>query len=115
MIIATSAEGLGRKLEYFKSTLRKLKEKGVKIRVAAPLESNGKELSELRDLAQVKHLDKLTARFILVDDREILFMVSDDKTVHESYDTGVWVDTPFFVRTFGSMFNTTWNDLKSKK
>ncbi len=106
--IATTQEGILRKGKRFKSLLAKLNEDGVKIRIAVPSSANVP--AELKAIAKVKNLDKLSTRFVLVDDREVLFMIADDKDAHETIDTGVWVNTPFFAKAFSTMFNNTWNN-----
>ena len=110
VIISTTAQGLQRKAKRFKSILQKLAEKGVQIKIAAPNSNgNNNHVSELKNIAKIKNIEKLNSRFIIIDDSEMLFMVTDDITVHESYDTAVWVNTPYFVKAFVSMFNQVWN------
>ena len=109
VIIVTTSEGLQRKLEYFKTTLRKMKNK-VNIKIAAPLKDQktinaAKELSEY---AKVKDID-INARFVIVDGKEIVFMVKNDKNMHESSDLGIWVSTEFFGNTLKDMFDNLWN------
>src|SRR3989339_823937 len=55
VIIVTTAEGLARKVEHMKTTLRKLKQQKVNIRIAAPLKTqNAKDAAlELKDIANV--------------------------------------------------------------
>ncbi len=114
VVIVTSAQGMQRKAKRYKSIFRKLAEKGVKIRLVAPLVNgnNGKDMNEIKDIVEIRHSDKLKGRFIIVDNKEMVFMISDDKTVHESYDTAVWVNTPFFTQSFNELFESTWKTLK---
>lgn len=111
VIISTTAQGLQRKAKKFKSILSKLAEKGVQIKIVAPLQNsnNNSNVSEVKSIAKIKSIDKLNTRFVIVDETEMLFMVTDDVTVHESYDTAVWINTPYFVKSFVNMFNTVWN------
>jgi hypothetical protein len=39
-------------------------------------------------------------------------MLMDDKNVHENYASGVWIDTPYFVKNFQSMFDNEWKSMK---
>ena len=108
VVISTTSKGLVRKTEMLKSALKKLKSKNVKIRIAAPLSKEGKDvINDFKGLAEVKDLD-LNARFVLVDGKELMFMVMNDENVHESYDVGVWVDTPYFTSALEKMFNNHW-------
>ena len=114
--IMTTADGFVRKADKFKNLLKKLSEKGIKIRIAAPVSKESKKLLEsLKDVAQIKHIDSIKARFLLVDEKELLFMVTDDKEVHESYDTAVWVNTPYFANALNTMFEATWQTLSAPK
>jgi len=110
VFIATTTEGISRKLEYMKSTFRKLSNKKVKIKIAAPLKSDkAKEAAkELSEYADVKDVD-VNARFVIVDGKDLMFMVGNDKTTHESADVGIWVNTPFFAGALRTMFDFVWN------
>ncbi len=109
VMISTTADGIVRKLEYMKSTLRKLKQNKIKVRIAAPLktEKSKSAAKELGEFADVKDLD-LKSRFIIVDNKNLVFMVTNDKDTHESADVGVWVNTPFFATSLASMFDSAW-------
>ena len=110
--LVTTGKGLVRKAEALRSTLEKLKKKNVKIRVAADLNKSsmnaGRDLSKV---AEVRHVNKLGARFCVVDGQNLMFMVMDDENVHPSYDIGVWVNTPFFANALESMFDMALKDM----
>lgn len=111
--IMTTPTGLARKTEEFKRLFKNLKDKGVKIRVLTQITEDVKDtLKDLKNIAEVKHVEKLTGRFVIVDGKQIIFMVEHDKNVHESYDTGVWANSPYFAAAMEHMFNTTWSTLK---
>lgn len=108
VLIVTTGDGLARKLEYMKSTFRKLKQQKVDIKIAAPLKSDiaknaAKELSELAKVYDIN----MNARFVLVDGKELVFMVKEDKNLHESADIGIWASTPFFAQALKDMFEST--------
>lgn len=109
--IMTSHEGLLRKTQHMKKTLKKLADKGVTIKVLVH-NSKDKELdvllNELKGIVDVKTVQNMNARLIIVDDQYILFMLTDDKDVHPSYDVGVWVKTPYFANTLKEMFEQMW-------
>ena len=109
--IMTTAKGLQRKSEILVPLLKKFK--NVKVRIAAPITKDNKDTVEiLRKYADVRNIDKVNARFCVVDGKELLFMMMEDDKVHESYDTGVWVDTSYFASALEQMFNLTWESLK---
>jgi len=112
VVVMTTEKGLLRKKELLKSAAKKMK--NVKIRIAAPLISKEakKAAEDLKKIADIRHIDKLSARFCMIDGKETLFMMMDDEKVHESYDTAVWVDSPYFTKALESLFNQTWDGLQ---
>ncbi len=113
--LMTTAQGLLRKADSLRSTFEKLKKRGVKVRIAAPL---GKEstqaLKDLRGLAEIRHADN-SARFCIVDGKELIFMVLNDKDVHPTYDLGIWVNSPFFANTMEGLFDHAWKNMKPSR
>ncbi|MBW3019503.1 hypothetical protein KY329_04955, partial [Candidatus Woesearchaeota archaeon] len=114
--IMTTPQGLMRKVEGLKPVFEKLKKKGVKIRIAAPLTKDTKmAIKDLGNLAEVRNATDTTARFCIVDGKELVFMVLDDKEVHPTYDVGIWVNTPFFAQALEGMFNNAWKGMPRAK
>lgn len=110
--IITSEEGLNRKFEALKETFEKARKKGVKIRVAAPItKKNFKAAKDLSKHAEVRHSSGLDSRFAVIDGKELLFMVLNDKEIHSSYDLGIWINTPFFANTVEKMFDESWEKM----
>jgi len=114
VVIVTSAKGLMRKVEALKPELEKLKKKNVKIRIAANITKDAvKAAQDISKLADVRVMDKINARFAIVDGKDLMFMVMGDDDVHPSYDIGIWVKTPFFANALENMFEVTWKNLPS--
>ena len=110
--IMTTSDGLIRKVEGLKPVLEKVAKRGVKIRIAAPITKEGlKAAKEVEGIAEVR-VAKTTARFIVIDGKELMFMVMDDKEVHPTYDIGIWVNTPFFASALEELFELAWGDMK---
>ncbi|MBI2141873.1 hypothetical protein HYU15_00090 [Candidatus Woesearchaeota archaeon] len=116
--IMTSMEGLLRKKAAFYRALKKAKDRGVKVTIAAPLSNVSgvsqearKDISDLKELCELKHTN-LKARFCIIDSNQMVFMVTDDKESmvtddkesNPDFDTGIWVTTPFFTSAFEKMF-----------
>src|SRR3989339_166570 len=75
--IMTTTQGLIRKIEGFKPTFEKLKKRGVKIRIAAPLtKETAAAVKDMSGVAEVRSIDA-KARFVIVDGKEIIFMIMD--------------------------------------
>jgi len=115
IIICTTDKGLLRKAEGLKPTLEKLKKSGVKIRIAAPATKENKSaFNDLKGIAELRQTNN-RARFVIVDGKEMVFMVLDDKDVHPNYDVGIWVNSPFFAGTVERLFESSWKAMKPVK
>ena len=80
--IMTTTEGLLRKIEGLKPVFEQLKKRGVKVRIAAPLNKEAiPAIKDLGSVAELRHTDA-RARFILVDRKEILFMVVEKTAIY---------------------------------
>ncbi len=101
VIISTSKTGLKRKLDLFSTILDKLSKKGVNIKIASP------EIEGFDTSAELKSFENFDARFILVDGKELLFMLNGDEA-RDMADMGVWINSPYFVNAMSSMFDAAW-------
>jgi len=116
VFLMTTANGLERKHKSLKKTLKKLSERGVKIKIATPIEKNSSKLvEELSKMAELRNINHINARFCVIDDKDLWFMAMDDKDVHPSYDFGIWIKTPTFASAMSKMFDAVWKDLKPVK
>jgi len=107
--IVTTADGLNRKLEALMPALEKAKKRGVIIRIAAPITSdNIKIAKEISKFAEVRNMQKVRARFAVVDSKQLVFMLLDDDKVHPNYDAGVWINTEFFANALENIFDNSW-------
>ena len=114
--IMTTSQGFLRKVEGFKPVFEKLKERGVKIRIAAPMNEETKKAAKvLHGVAEVKEAKDIEARFIVVDSNEIVFMVMNDQEVHPTYDIGIWINTPFFAGAVENLFEVAWKGMEEIK
>lgn len=111
--IITTEEGLSRKLEALMPSLEKCKKRGIKIRIAAPINSNNlKVAKEFKKVAEVRILEKMKARFVIIDSNQLMFMLLDDEKFHPNYDIGVWINTEFFALALEQLFDLAWRDMK---
>ena len=114
--LVTTAEGLSRKLEVLLPSLEKAKKRGVKIRIAAPITAENKKVAkDLSKVAEVKDIQDLNARFMVVDSEQLMFMLLNDNEVHPSYDIGIWLNTEFFAQALESLFELAWKNFKPIK
>lgn len=103
IIMNISETGLKRKLRSFSRLLEKASKKGVKIKVGV----RGKINFNVPKHMEVRK-SNINARFCIVDGKEILFMLSDDKEINANNDAGVWVNTEFFTSAIQNFFENEW-------
>jgi len=114
--IVTTAEGLNRKLEVLMPSLEKAKKRGVKVRIAGPINANNMKVAkDFSKVGEVRSMEKMAARFIIVDSEQLLFMLLNDDNVHPNYDVGVWINTEFFAQTLEQLFELAWKEMKPVK
>ncbi len=114
--IVTTNEGLNRKLETLMGSLEGCKKRGVKVRIAAPVDANNlKVAKDFKKVADVRKLEGMKARFIIIDSNQVMFMLLDDEKFHPNYDVGVWVNTEFFAQALEQLFELAWKDMKPVK
>jgi HTH-type transcriptional regulator, sugar sensing transcriptional regulator len=108
-MIITTAEGLDRKFESLKESIEKAKKRGVDVKIAAPINSsNYKTALELSKFAEVMALDEPRGRFAIIDDKQMMLILLDDKTVHPSYDIGIWLSSEFFAKSMSDILHNSW-------
>jgi len=113
--IMTTSQGFLRKVEGFKPIFEQLKKRGVKIRIAATMtKETEKAAKNLAGIAEIKHVQS-NARFVVVDGKEIIFMIMDDQEVHPTYDIGIWINSPFFSQAIENLFEIAWKGMKEVK
>ncbi len=108
--LVTSSKGIIRKQESMGNLLKKMSDKGIKIRVGAPFNENNKNVvANMDKFVKVKDMNGTNARFCIVDGKEVLFMTNNDEEIHESNDTGIWIKSPFFASALENLFDLHWN------
>jgi len=117
--IVTTPDGLEELAKKHMDVLRKAKEKGVEIKIAATLGKNTEAADTLSGVAQVRALDKkstaLSGKFFIVDGKEMVLSLTDS-SVHSSQDMALWSKSEYAA---GSMleplFEMIWSNSKSAK
>ncbi|MAG45641.1 MAG: hypothetical protein CMH63_02625 [Nanoarchaeota archaeon] len=113
IVLITTAEGLARKASSFRKNLKRLNDKKIKIRIVAPINKENYEVAkELSKFAEIRNTQRIDSRFMIVDNKKVLFMLMKDKDVHSAYDAAVWVETPYFANTLSNFFDVVWNKLE---
>ncbi len=84
----TEAEFL---LQHHHDAIKAAKERGVDVCIA----TDGKIPKQLHAHANVK-TNKVPTRMVIKDEEEVLFMLFPHGEMHDMYDAGVWVTSPYF-------------------
>ncbi len=115
-VLITTEEGLIRKAEYLARGFKKAHERGVEIRIVAPITSAANDaVALLSPYAEIRPTKDLHARLAIADGKELTFLLFDDTDIHPTYDVGVWVNTPFFAQAIVSLFDKVWENLSIVK
>jgi len=110
--LVTTEDGISRKMEALLPSLEKAKKRGVNIKIGAPITSNNLKIAkQLAKIADVRDTSskKINSRFTIVDGEQLMFMLTDDASVHPNYDVGVWISTDFFAKAMGQVFSNSWD------
>jgi sugar-specific transcriptional regulator TrmB len=106
VVIATTEDGFIRKASALFKQIKKAKERGVNITIAAPQSQNTKKAQEtLSAYATIKDLKSTNTRFSVIDNKQITVMLTNDKETHPSYDVAVWMQSPYLAKTMLSAIN----------
>ena len=104
VIIQTTETGLQKEYDALKSAIKKAKLNGVRVMVAAPVMASNQDVArELSKLAEVRSSPD-SSRLYIIDDNEMVFMVTNDVDAHQTYDSAIWVKSPFFVSAIKKLF-----------
>lgn len=109
ILIMTTTNGLIRKADALKKAFDKAKRKSVQVQILAPVTKDAKDaIMTLKDSVEIRHTDNIKGRFIIVDEKELTFMLMDDQNISSKYDTAVWVNTKFFSIAMTELFIKLW-------
>ena len=104
IVISTTKAGLERKHDSLHAALKKASQRGVQIKISAPGNINKEVLDKFSKIATLTGNAKNPARFCLVDNNQMLVFLTDDKNIHKSYDSAIWVEAPHFVAHINELF-----------
>ena len=103
IILVTTNDYIHKKAVILQRNLQAAYDRGVKIKIMAP-HTDAPEIQQLKNIADVKNFD-LKARFCLVDNKSVIFMLTDGKN---DQDPAIWLNTGIFSKALGDMFNMAW-------
>jgi sugar-specific transcriptional regulator TrmB len=110
IIGATTERGVVRKLFRHKDKLIAAADRGVDVRILAPItRSNVGILRDVTSKIMINHGNSVSARFVLSDDqRGVIILVSDEDGATATSETGVYINSPYFITGLGHYFEHKW-------
>ncbi len=103
VVLVSTEKGVKRKLDSLRNNLKRANKRGVKVKVAAPVTKSNKSYLDKTGFKIIN--TKLNSRFMLVDNRHIMFMMVDDSLIAPSYDAGVWFESSMMGNALSKMFD----------
>jgi len=107
--LMTTKEGIERKKDVLYNSLKKAAQRGVKVNISVPANTNKKVMNSFAQFAKVR-VAKDGSRFCIIDNKSLVLLLTDDQKTHPSYDSAVWVDAPHFVNYFTTLFEREWKN-----
>lgn len=116
--LLTSGEGLIELYENQNKLLRDAADKGVNIRIAAPITEKTKGIvKDLKSFAEVKNIEDiedLKGRFAIVDGKEIIMALTDEQKTHPTQDLHLWSQSDHAAtNVLGPLFEMVWDNAKN--
>ncbi|MBL7169742.1 MAG: TrmB family transcriptional regulator [Candidatus Aenigmarchaeota archaeon] len=114
--IVTTPVGLNELFENQLSILKKLKDKGVKIRIAIKADEKCSEaIKALSGVAEVKNISDmkvpLHGNFYVIDKEQLSMGLSDPESVHTSQQMMFWTKSKHAAESLGEpLFNLVWEN-----
>jgi len=98
ILIATTENGLKRKIGSFESALRRACKRGVNIKVVAPAATSDlvKKVCEFAKVEKKEH----NHRMMVIDDDVVLFLTPEN---HDK-EVGTWIKSPYIAENFRNLF-----------
>lgn len=109
--LITTEKGLKDLSDNHADILSKAKERGVRVKIIAPITEENREAYEtLKNLAEIRVPDKQTnSRVSIIDNKKCTFALTHDK-VHPTQDTAFWTNSQHAAsETLAPLFDMLWN------
>jgi len=106
VIICTSADEFLAKIKLFEQTFSILSKAGIKIKLGLSGNEDLIKKIEIKLKMKIKIVN-IDAKFFIIDRAEILFYLSKSS---DKEDVAIWLNSPFFVEAFSSLFEKAMNE-----
>lgn len=106
--IITTENGLNELYSNHYNSLKRISKRGIKLRILAPL-SETVPVKAFSQIAEMKNVKKPLNRVYTIDDKHVIFALTDDKKVHQTQDVAFWAQSQHAIKTFVEpFFNNAW-------
>lgn len=106
--IITTESGLNELYSHHFNSLRRMSKKGIKLKILAPMGENA-PVKAFAEIAEMKNVVKPLNRVFTVDDKHVIFALTDDKKVHQTQDVAFWAQSQHAVKSLAEpFFNNSW-------
>jgi sugar-specific transcriptional regulator TrmB len=106
--IITTENGLNELYSMHFNSLKRISKRGVKLRILAPLGDTA-PVKAFSQIAEMKNVKKPLNRVYTIDDKHVIFALTDDKKVHQTQDVAFWAQSQHAIKSFVEpFFNTAW-------
>ena len=106
--IITTESGLNELYFHHYNSLKRISKKGVKLRILAPMGETA-PVKAFAEIAEMRNVNRPLNRVYTIDDKHVLFALTDDKKVHQTQDVAFWAQSQHAIKSFVEpFFNSTW-------
>ena len=106
--LLTTQQGFVRKQKALADALKEARGRNVLVQVAAPLKQVPREILRALEGRALVKTTNLDGRMMILDDREVVFMLLNDSAVHEAYDVAIWIQSPTLSKSLSELFDMHW-------
>ncbi len=101
--ILTTDDGLNELYSNHYNSLKRLVKRGVKLKILAPV-SETAPVKAFSEIADIKNIKEPLNRMYSIDDKHMVFSLTDDKTVHQTQDVAFWAQSSHAVKNMAEPF-----------
>jgi len=99
LMIVTTNEHMEKTVKLLKNHMPNFPKKNIKAKLFGPY--NKSAIKKLQNVEYAEH--NPSTRFVSIDNRELLFMVTNESAAPE-YEVAIWIESPFFVNAVNILF-----------
>jgi sugar-specific transcriptional regulator TrmB len=106
--IITTENGLNELYSNHFNSLKRISKKGVRLRILAPL-GETVPVKAFSQIAEMRDVKKPLNRVYTIDDKHVIFALTDDRKVHHTQDVAFWAQSQHAIKSFVEpFFNNAW-------